>query len=337
MDKRQQFKDFYKMFRESGDCDTAYPCMNYIADRLELNKEQRYWLTLLYGCTYSAPTAYYILNEFPDFENVDENRLQRWWNDNKEKLLFQTDRAKVKNFDKFVAIFKSYKALIGNNTQEVVFKNIVGYDKTARYKNVYNFAINIYYFGRFSLFNYLEALHELTGLDIEPDTLDFKEAHSCRDGMLYVLDIYELNTEQVVERVGYAHLQQELLSLRSELSTEYPDLDVNFWNIETCLCAFKKLFWGKRYLGYYIDRQQDEISIMQHNVPEGVDWSILWDFRQEFFNPYWLGENNKWCGVRKMRLTQFKTTGSHFTYFETAPTLRFKYKVVFTTIGDVYE
>ena len=64
----------------------------------------------------------------------------------------------------------------------------------------------------------------------------------------------------------------------------------NIWNVETTLCAYKKYKKGKRYIGFYIDRQRKEIEKMQHNVKEGVDWSPLWDFRQETYDKKWLNE-----------------------------------------------
>ncbi|HRT03575.1 MAG TPA: hypothetical protein P5513_06510 [Candidatus Diapherotrites archaeon] len=50
--------------------------------------------------SYCGPTAYYMFSEFPDYKNVEIKEINDWWNDKKSKLLFQTDRAKVKNFNK---------------------------------------------------------------------------------------------------------------------------------------------------------------------------------------------------------------------------------------------
>ena len=62
------------------------------------------------------------------------------------------------------------------------------------------------------------------------------------------------------------------------------------WNIETTLCAYKKYHKGKRYVGYYIERLRKEINIMSENVDNGVDWSVLWDFRIETYDKKWLKE-----------------------------------------------
>ena len=289
------FKEYYKKMVAIGDCDPAFPILKYVCNRYELNIEQRYWIAFLYGTNYSAVTTFYIYNEFPDFENVNVDRLQRWWDSNKSKLLFQTDRLKVKSFDKFVDIFKSYKQLVGDNQ----FKSFADL-KT--YEEIYNFSSNIYYFGRFSLFNYIEALHEIAGLVVTPTFIDLKEAESSRNGLCYVFEKYQYITPYS-KPINYEELQNDFIILMGEL-----DEKATIWNVETVLCAFKKLFWGKRYLGYYIDRQMAEILIMQDRVTEGVDWSVLWDFRKEYFDKKWLGEFNHWKGIRKNMMNVFKNS-----------------------------
>ena len=53
--------------------------------------------------------------------------------------------------------------------------------------------------------------------------------------------------------------------------------------METCLCSFKKLFRTSkgRYLGYYLDRQAEEILQAERDGWDGIDWQPLWDARTE--------------------------------------------------------
>ena len=80
------------------------------------------------------------------------------------------------------------------------------------------------------------------------------------------------------------------MSLLIDKIQEYDITHKNIWNIETTLCAYKKYNLGKRYIGYYIERQKKEIDKMQYLVDNGVDWSVLWDFRQETYDKKWLTE-----------------------------------------------
>jgi hypothetical protein len=275
---------------EAKDIDPSNDCLRYISDRFELNIEQRYWLAFLFGTCYSATTVYYIYNEFPDFENVDVERLKRWWNENKQNTLFQTDRLRVKTQNKFVETFESYKNLIGNTTQENYFRSLKQPTPQMTYDNCYEDLIGIKNFGRFTMFIYLEMINVLTGYDLEPTHLDLKNADSCRNGLVYHLGHNELDTHGTKKRLTpkqINYLQYHFKQLKEEIGT----LDIqhtNIWNIETTLCAFKKYNKGKRYVGYYIDRQKSEILKMQQAISTGVDWDVLWDFRNETYDKRWL-------------------------------------------------
>jgi hypothetical protein len=53
--------------------------------------------------------------------------------------------------------------------------------------------------------------------------------------------------------------------------------------METCLCSYKKIFrkTNGRYLGYYLDRQSEEITQIEKDGWNGVDWNVLWQAREE--------------------------------------------------------
>lgn len=267
-----------------GDVDPQNACLKYISTRYELNTEQRFWLAFLFGCCYSAPTVFYIYNEFPDFENVDVGRLQRWWDSKKHSCIFQTDRLRVKTQNRFVETFESYRALIGERSQERAFFDAAGThgvgSRTDMYRAAWDFGINIRNFGRFSMFIYLELVHELTNYKMQPNELDVKNALSSRNGLCYAMDLdrfidLPLNRAQIVLLEGKF---QELLALSRETVPS-----TTAWSLETVLCAYKKHVRGKRYVGYYLDRQHKEISTIESRVISGVDWSVLWDYRRETY------------------------------------------------------
>ena len=283
---------YHILSSRAKDIDPSNDCLRYVANRFELNIEQRYWLAFLFGTCYSATMVYYVYNEFPDYENVDTARLQRWWEANKHKTLFQTDRLRVKTQDKFVETFVSYKNLIGNRTQNDYFQSLKQPTKQMTYDNCYENLSQIKNFGRFTMFIYLEMVYVLTGYDFEPTYLDLKNAESCRNGLVYHLGRYELDThgnDKKLQPKHIAYLQYKFKELKNEIKGMNIE-HTNIWNIETTLCAYKKFKKGKRYVGYYIERQKKEIEKMQSSVTEGVDWSVLWQFREETYNKKWLTE-----------------------------------------------
>jgi len=90
---------------------------------------------------------------------------------------------------------------------------------------------------------------------------------------------------------------------------QYPLLEhkIDYFAMETALCSFKKLFRVKegRYLGYYHDRQAEEIKKSEGDGWIGINWEPLWQCRNESIcNEYLEGKINK----DKMKLF-LKTNG----------------------------
>jgi hypothetical protein len=65
----------------------------------------------------------------------------------------------------------------------------------------------------------------------------------------------------------------------------YPHLanQMDNFSLETSLCSYKKLFRVKkgRYMGYYLDRQSEEISQAERDGWQGIDWEVLHQARKE--------------------------------------------------------
>lgn len=287
MTRLPEYLKYHATSAAVGDIDPSYALLRYVADRFELNEEQRYWIAFIYGLTYCGASTFYIYNEFPDFENVDSGRLQRWWETRgRDQTICQTDRRWVRSGNMFVPAVESYRCWVGQQTQAAHFAALcVGSTPEARYDQLYASARQLHSFGQFSLFLYLEALHTITPLDLAPTDLDLSVAHSCRNGLCYAYGYDEWLTESEAPTPEGAHgviqlaWQDVLMRLRA-LVTPPPTV----WNIETTLCAYKKFKRAdQRYIGYYLDRQAVEIAKMAAKVPDGVAWRVLWQFRQETY------------------------------------------------------
>lgn len=293
----QEFKTYHLAMLAAGDCDPSYSMLRYVAQRFELNEEQRYWLAFLYAMTYCGPTVFYIYNEFPDYENVDMGRLQRWWSANKHRTLFQTDRLWIKSRNQFCEAFESYRRHIGPRGQEAHFRRYLCGKGTASYAALHEDFARVKHFGQFSLFLFLEAAEVMMEMGIEPPRLDLAASESSRNGLCWALGRTDLcvGKHSGAEprrgtRAEVDALNLHLLRLQSELRAEAPQHRHTMWQLETTLCAFKKYKKGQRYVGYYVERQRQEIEKMQALVREGVAWAVLWQYRSETFDGAWLKE-----------------------------------------------
>lgn len=268
------YTEYHNQSLLAKDIDPSVLCLKYLADRYELNTEQRYWISFLYGTNYCATTTFYIYNEFPDYQMVNLSRLKMWWREKKDKLIFQTDRRRIKSNDQFIDSFISYRSLVRGNQQNYFF--------SSHWQQIYNKIEKIKYFGRFSLFNYLDVLNQITDITLKPKYLNMLEAESCRNGLCFAIDRPDLIKKNITKK--------EATYLHNKFLEVFDAHEGNIFQVETTLCAYKKYRYGKRYVGYYIDRLFNEIKQMETDIPEGVAWEVLWDFRRETFDKKYLKE-----------------------------------------------
>lgn len=289
IDRRALFKKYYYWSLKNQDCDPALFLANYINNRMELNIEQRYWFAWLYGNTYNLATAWIIANEFPDYENINLETLTTWNNANYKRLRYQTDNKWQKGH--LPAMFESYRKCIGTGTQQEFFSKLLTGTPQTNFLNVYNFVVkNFYKFGRYLTWFYLQMLEATCDLPVEAPNLMLGEESSrshCK-GLMYVLGKEEWAAEKKFKltQANILYLDEAAASILWEMEAEYPSVKADYFSMETCLCAFKKIFRAEhgRYLGYYLDRQAEDIGKCERDGWVGIDWELLWQGRKENIN-----------------------------------------------------
>jgi hypothetical protein len=309
--RREAFIRWYIWSLEYKDCDPAIWMANYIFDRFEFNIEQRYWLCWLYGNTYYYPTAFILWNEFPDFELASIDRIENWNTQNYRILRYQTDTKYNKGH--LPSMYESYMKVIGNKDQKDLFYSLLQDNETKSYQNISKFVNEKFYkFGRYTTWFYLQSLKYCCGLPIQADSLllkDYSGSRSHRNGLLYVLG-QEDNIDVKLSQSEYDRLENEATSIMEECRSRFPHLSTQIepFTMETCLCSFKKLFrtTNGRYLGYYLDRQAEEIQKVQKDGWYGIDWNVLWQARSEILNP---GLDLS-TGIKKEKFHRFLESGS---------------------------
>jgi hypothetical protein len=258
---------------------------NYLFDRFEHNTEQKLWIAWIYGTTYFFPTTWVIWNEFPDMELVGVDRLKEWNNHNYKRLRYQIDTKWNKGH--LPAQFISYKEWIGNRSQIEAFRPFLLQNPDENFNRLWDEVKSKFHkFGRYSTWFYMQTLKQCCGLPLEPGSLmleDYSGSRSHRNGLCMAVgrpDWYDAKLTS--KELNY--LDESAREILQEVKKDYPDTD--YFDMETCLCSFKKLFRVKhgRYLGYYLDRQAEEIAKCEADGWSGIDWQPMWDARNETLN-----------------------------------------------------
>lgn len=305
------FTDFCRNSKAACDIDPAIHYLNYMVDRMELNEEQVLWLCFLYGVTYQLPSAYLIWNEYPDLELVDIPRLEQWWKTAQFKIPFQQD--KMKQRKDFVKTVASYQELVGES-QKQYFDNLLDSDSPqVNFDRMWSPLKTIAYFGRFSTWNWCQALKHVAGYNVEPTTLMLGEADSISftDGLAYAFGQLDKVTQKVVDpttgkkkKVYHKWTEDEKLEMESACAELKNSMKLDNFQLETLACAFKKIWRSNdsRYVGYYNDRIAEDIRKTSGNGWTGVDWQLLWDARHECVPEKYIhqdmGVNKSWFNLK---------------------------------------
>lgn len=294
--RKEAFIEWFIWSVVNKDCDPSVWLTNYINERYEHNQEERLWLCWLYANTYQMPTAWVLKNEFPDFELVDQQRIESWNSENYKRLRYQTDTKWNKGH--LPSMFASYKEVLGGKTQKEFFDSLCVDNESKSFDIVFNYVkTNFYKFGRYSTWFYLQHLKQTAGVHIDPDTLllsDYSGSRSHRNGLLYALSMEDKVDTKLTEK-EYLSLESQAKEILQECRVREPDYATEFdnFNMETCLCSFKKIFRRRngRYLGYYLDRQSEEIMKAQQDNWAGICWNVMWQAREETLSNNLSGKN----------------------------------------------
>jgi hypothetical protein len=311
MNNKELFIKWYAWSVKYKDCDPSVWLTNYINDRYEHNDEERIWLCWLYGNTYYLPTSWVLKNEFPDYELATVDRITWWNNTNYKRLRYQTDTKYNKGH--LPMMFASYQKFIGKNNQRDVFESLYGDNEQQNFNNIWS-AVNTNYhkFGRYTTWFYMQHLKHTAGIKIDPTSLmlsDYSGSKSHRNGLVLALNKKEWYDSKLTAK-EYEWLEDEASSILLEMKQRFPDISNEFdaFTMETALCAFKKIFRERsgRYLGYYLDRQADEIKTVQADDWYGIEWEVLWQARKESLEPRLLSKN----GVQKNKFGEYSNAGT---------------------------
>ena len=137
---------------------------------------------------------------------------------------------------------------------------------------------------------------------------DFSGSRSHRNGLLYALAMDD-RVDQPLTKGEVADLEVKAMNILHIMRVRFPKLEgINLYRMETALCSFKKLFRTTkgRYLGYYLDRQSEEIQQVSNDGWTGVNWNVLWQARKESLDPRLSGKTT----VQENRFPLFLKNGN---------------------------
>jgi hypothetical protein len=250
------------------------------------------------------------MNEFPDFELATVDRMTQWNTANYKRLRYQTDTKWNKGH--LPVMFESYQKFIGDRSQRETLESFYVGNAEENFDALWMvLKTNLHKFGRYSTWFYMQHLRHTANVNIEPTSLmldDYDGSRSHRNGLLLAIG-RDNDIDRKLTGREYAQLEAISDGIIDEMKSRFPELkdQIDFFTMETCLCSFKKIFRSHhgRYLGYYLDRQAEEIQQCEKDGWYGIDWDVLWQSREETID---LRLDSR-RGIDKDRFGSFMNTG----------------------------
>ena len=294
--------------------DEIGPVINDYMESINATPDDRVWWCLLYSSCYCMGSAMVMMNEL-DYKTVTDDEIDKFWLEHKKRLIFQSDRRYIKNMNQFTIIAKEFLQRSNRKPWEYISQFITD-DPETTYKQLYKEVGSWRYYGRFGIILFIFNLCKLfKDVEVESTDYDWKNGATTTSAVFHAR--YEDDKAVAFDAKEYRLtdddikvLDATLLVIIDALKKENPNKNWNVVYVSSDLCSFRKLFKASRYLGFYIDRQQEEIEFLEKTYPEYQQmWDFVWEERAKHLDSLYLGEVNGWHGPRKYHNKRFLETG----------------------------
>jgi hypothetical protein len=225
-----------------------------------MTKEQTHWYCLIFGMTYQTEMAWVIYNEFPDFWEIDLEKMQSWNVSNMHRQRYAKDCKYNKG--RITDQVTSMRSVIGPSKSIAKFFEdlLVDGNENESFNRVYSVVKEKFYkFGRMTAWLVCQCLQETAGLPIRPNTMLAADpsSWSVRSGLMYAYnrdEMIEAKNKNVkitqidVEWINFK--EQELMGRSLEFLGPRHANTFTHYLLESHLCQYKKLMLGGDYSGH---------------------------------------------------------------------------------------
>ncbi len=239
---------------------------------LPMTKEQQYWGALLFGMTYMPEMTWIAYWNFPDFWEIDPEKLQKWNADNVHRQRYAND-TKYNKGRIAVMVEDITKKVKPYGTLENFFTRLVDEDEHASCLRILEEVQKFYKYGRMTSWLTAQYLWETCGLPIRPKTLLATDpsSWSIRSGIGFLVNDPEFlgqghMSPGVLKRVAAAE-EQLIEEAKDWILPEGRAIWSNFL-LESQCCQYKKLIVGGDYVGHSTGDHYGKVRKLEVTWPE---------------------------------------------------------------------
>lgn len=269
----------------------------YVKDK-HMTQADKYWLGVAYSVSYSCSTAIRFFEEFPDFKNINFDKMLEFWKAEKPTMYFNPDRRYLKNMDSVIPAIRNIHRLSGGDLDGYITP-LLKQGFNAMYKEIIS---HWQFYGPMGAYLFFDTIWGYSPeLISDPDHLDwFGSGQTVVEGMAHYLG-YDTD----IQNKSYREHLDEYNTAAKDISERsgFPLIVV-----ESNLCYLRKFFKASRYMGYYADRELEEYNQVADILKDkyGVD---IWHYRELTCPEELRGELHGWTGIRKELCKRYLQTG----------------------------
>lgn len=292
--------------------DELSPVVRGFLKREGASKSDVVWWVLLYSSCYCVASACVMYKEL-DFRSVTTEELERFWQEHKSKLIFQSDRRYIKNMNQFCEIVEEFIKNSGRKPWRYI-SQFIGDNEEETYKSMYKEVNSWKYYGRFGTVLFLYNINKLLKVPMNSNEYDWKNGSTTTEA-LFNAEYKDKRAEgfkknPIITQEDKEHLNSMLQKILKDLNKADPRRNWTILGVTSDMCSYRKMFKSTRYLGYYVDRQQEEILQLQNNYPEYKEmWDNMWADRENGILDEYLGEKNGYTGIQKHLMSSWVERG----------------------------
>ena len=297
-ERMREFVDYH--INGDGECNNVV--LKEWAARHNLDFQERYELAFMFSVTYCVESALIMLKSQRKEGCLYKPQLTEL----KHQILFQSDRKYMKMKDNFERCMEYFYQ--NNRDGRAFIKSVIDTGNTINLEKAIKTVSKWVMFGRFASFLFLETLVELTQYEIINTTIDWKNGDTATSGLLNLYGYDNMaNNFDKTGKLSMPDFRMDKMLFNTISMIDSAGGVTNVTEVETSLCAYRKLYKGTRYNGYYLDRMLEEIYALQDIAPD-ISKELI-DIRLATCNHKYLGEVGGWKGIRKDMKKYYINTG----------------------------
>ena len=291
-DKRKaEFINYHK----HGDGDCNGQTLKMSAYILCMNKQQMFDLAYFYSITYCCASAIWMYLNKAAIAANPESQAKKC----KRLLVFESDRRWVAQENRLETMLKEWA---NGKIAEAFERATITKQGEIDIVKALELVQGWYYFSRYSAYLFIETYCDIAGLTItQPNGLEYGGDRMTFAGGLFRyfgLDAMTANLRKK-RKLPIDNRLFELMVKELQADVKNANGDDSWVKLETSLCAYDKMFKGKRYNGYYADRMLQEVRQMQKEPELAEACDIVMTARKLAIPIAYRGEDNGWNGIRK--------------------------------------